>query len=572
MLNKRLLSLLFFFAFSVGAQELCLYDANDDGEFAGSTEIRECETWSTFGGTLVNSCPIGRVACNIEFGIPVCPTDPSYPCTQPDAETPLSCSAVPPQPSNPPELGIEYDYDDNAYIISTPSVDREACVRPIIETCLAPVPVDCSLYPDPAFCPNPDSCLQTETWNPITQVYDVTVDCTPSDPCYEDLDDCTMVPVIDPITGLPVVDPISGEIVEEEVCTIVCPATPTCEIDPATLEGANVCPLDETTPCTSSTKGSDATACSPTPEVIPPPCHLEYDQDGDAFIICDQRRANCQLDGGEYQCPFNSSSSACKAPEGSTNYKCEVDEVVCKTSAGNTTTAPVPFEPYPASPSADEMPTENECMGQIRIFHGEPFSCNLAGVRSRWDNCCNNGNEIINDAMGNYWDGITNMAEGIAGINGSEFLIDAITLYFYGLPAYHLTEALTQVANWLLTPCADDSYTAAMIANGRCKTVGVKCVESLFGTCLQEKQIECCFASKLSRIIQEQGRPQLDIGWGTVDSPNCEGLTPEQFQSIDFSQIDLTEYIDDMEVRAQSEIDTQINDSVADDLLDITGG
>jgi conjugal transfer mating pair stabilization protein TraN len=135
-----------------------------------------------------------------------------------------------------------------------------------------------------------------------------------------------------------------------------------------------------------------------------------------------------------------------------------------------------------------------------------------------------------------------------------------------------LTEALVQVANYLLTPCADDSFTSSLIATGRCVTIGTKCVESLFGACLQEKQIQCCFASKLARIINQQARPQLDIDFGTVDAPDCRGLSPEEFQSIDFSQIDLSEYISDITIKSQSVIDAEIGNSVADDLLRISSG
>ncbi|MFD1620480.1 conjugal transfer protein TraN [Thalassotalea marina] len=196
-----------------------------------------------------------------------------------------------------------------------------------------------------------------------------------------------------------------------------------------------------------------------------------------------------------------------------------------------------------------------------------------AGVRSRWDNCCNNGNEIVDEALDNYWDNILTMSEGITGMQSPSFIVDIITLYMYGMPAYQITEALTKIGNYLLTPCADDSLTSSMIATGRCVTVGTRCVEKLLGTCLQEKQVECCFASKLARIINEQGRPQLGIGWGTPKNPDCRGLTPEEFQSIDFSQVDLSEYIADLNVKSQATIDAEIGLSVADDINRIrTGG
>tara|TARA_Y100001970_G_C14259901_1_gene879397 strand:- start:13346 stop:15049 length:1704 start_codon:yes stop_codon:yes gene_type:complete len=547
------------------ASDVCLFDANDDGEFAGASEVRECESRFTALGGQIDACPIGQVACSVIAGNPICPTDPTYPCVQEDSESPFTCSARPPRNPIPPELRIEYDFDDKPYIISNPPEDRSSCVDPLIETCVTQE-VPCT-NPDPRFCPNPSACLQTETWNPVTGTYDVTLDCTAAGPCTET---CTTTTVIDPETNQPVFGP-NGEPIEITECVVTCPETPSCEINPATEEGANVCPLNQSTPCTSTFKGSPSTSCSATPEVIPEPCRLEFDQDDEPHIVCDERRASCVFDQGRHRCPFNASASACTKPENSGSYTCYVEEVACKTSEGNLIQTPVNVAPFPTSPSSEPI-EDGTCAGEIRIFNGEPFSCHLAGVRSRWDNCCNNGNNIVDEALDNYWDGVVTMAEGIVDMQGTEFIIDIISIYMAGLPAYHITEALVQIGNYLLTPCADDSLTSSMIATGRCATVGTRCVESLFGTCLQEKQIECCFASKLARIINEQGRPQLGIGWGSPEAPDCRGLSPEEFQSIDFSQIDLSEYIDDMEVKSQSQIDTEVGEDVADDLIRIQGG
>lgn len=52
-----------------------------------------------------------------------------------------------------------------------------------------------------------------------------------------------------------------------------------------------------------------------------------------------------------------------------------------------------------------------------------------------------------------------------------------------------------------------------------------------------KKQHYCCFNSAIDRLIQEEGRKQLGIGWsGSGD--NCRGLTPEELGRIDFSKID----------------------------------
>ena len=49
------------------------------------------------------------------------------------------------------------------------------------------------------------------------------------------------------------------------------------------------------------------------------------------------------------------------------------------------------------------------------------------------------------------------------------------------------------------------------------------------------------FGSKLGRILQQQGRAQLGIGWGS-----CRGLTVAEVENIDFARLDLSEFTEDL--------------------------
>lgn len=60
----------------------------------------------------------------------------------------------------------------------------------------------------------------------------------------------------------------------------------------------------------------------------------------------------------------------------------------------------------------------------------------------------------------------------------------------------------------------------------------------------------CCYNSRLARIVQEQGRQQLGRGYGSPQNPDCTGLTPEELEQIDFAQIDLSEFIAEVQSRA----------------------
>ncbi len=60
---------------------------------------------------------------------------------------------------------------------------------------------------------------------------------------------------------------------------------------------------------------------------------------------------------------------------------------------------------------------------------------------------------------------------------------------------------------------------------------------------MERKESSCCFNSRLARIINEQGRAQLGKGWGSQKHPDCSGFTAAELEKLDFSKIDLSEFI-----------------------------
>ena len=65
--------------------------------------------------------------------------------------------------------------------------------------------------------------------------------------------------------------------------------------------------------------------------------------------------------------------------------------------------------------------------------------------------------------------------------------------------------------------------------------------KTFFGICIRHSRAWCVFGSKLGRILQQQGRAQLGIGWG-----NCRGLTVAEIEGIDFASLDLSEFTEDL--------------------------
>ena len=78
--------------------------------------------------------------------------------------------------------------------------------------------------------------------------------------------------------------------------------------------------------------------------------------------------------------------------------------------------------------------------------------------------------------------------------------------------------------------------------DGNTHYLGKRCAKrSFFGACIRRERVWCTFGSKLGRILQEQGRSQLGIDWGS-----CRGLTVAEIEGIDFDGLDLSEFTENM--------------------------
>lgn len=142
---------------------------------------------------------------------------------------------------------------------------------------------------------------------------------------------------------------------------------------------------------------------------------------------------------------------------------------------------------------------EGNCEGQFYVLSGTAGECRTSGTQTLFKNCCNTSNAM----------------------------------------------------NPMFCDISNEGAVAQKVAQDMCHYVGTYCSEewALIG-CVQSKKVYCCFNSKLARIINEQGRDQLqsfqpDV-WGTPENPVCRGFAPEEFQMLDFSKIDLTEFFEDI--------------------------
>ena len=197
------------------------------------------------------------------------------------------------------------------------------------------------------------------------------------------------------------------------------------------------------------------------------------------------------------------------------DYTCPVGDYPCVPVNGKNYCSPHPCQKWSSAIEYDDTPegvndkqndgevNESGCLGTIYIFNGKDYRCRPPGLQTGGLDCCKKGTT---------WFGLGQCKES--------------------------EKVLAKLRSWGKL-------------DGQCHYVGSYCAVKVLGICLQKKKTYCCFHSVLARIVQEQGRKQLGIGWGTPKSPNCRGFTPDEFQRIDFSKIDFSEWYSEVQKQAQ---------------------
>ena len=94
-------------------------------------------------------------------------------------------------------------------------------------------------------------------------------------------------------------------------------------------------------------------------------------------------------------------------------------------------------------------------------------------------------------------------------------------------------------------PLVDEDDVAATAHDDarNCVFVGSQCTPDSFGACISRDRVLCCFNSSLARLAQESAIPQFGRDFGSVELPNCRGLTGGEIQTFDWAALDLDQWI-----------------------------
>ncbi len=349
-----------------------------------------------------------------------------------------------------------------------------------------------------------------------------------------------------------------------------------CPIDSALCDQRESCPLDNSLPCVSG-------RCE-----RPQSCNLAFSILGSNFYRCPvtgalvlndksgceagcKEAAVCTV--AEPTCPL-SRGGACMNTGGGT-YQCSAASCV-DLDLNPPEEFNIDDRVYVDDGTRD---SSGLCLDTVMIFSGRNMECKKAGADTAYRTCCKDFDMVAGDSTGS----ISEMALYNTAISGTYQVASAAyaaysatgssaaaasaagntAIVAFDPTTLAIAIAIAVAVDYFVNNCSQqDMETGSMNASGMCYETGEYCSKSwTFSGCVQRAKTYCCFNSKLARIIHEQGRPQL-TSFTTVDENDCRGFYPEEFQYLDFSQIDLSEYYGDLKRASETEMQGNMESAV----------
>ena len=171
------------------------------------------------------------------------------------------------------------------------------------------------------------------------------------------------------------------------------------------------------------------------------------------------------------------------------------------------------------------------------------------GSKYIFEGLMNTGSEMLQEyAMSALADGTLSMS-GTFSVWGAEFAVSTEGgIAFVGFDPWSLVIAIVIYIIMDMMSCdQDDQILGMKRGQGLCHQVGSWCSSKILGACVEKKEGWCCFPSKLGRIVNEQGRPQIGKSWGSAQNPDCSGFTLEELKLLRFDEMDLSEFFNSVQ-------------------------
>ena len=215
-----------------------------------------------------------------------------------------------------------------------------------------------------------------------------------------------------------------------------------------------------------------------------------------------------------------------------------------------------PFEANPSCTIDHEICLDDPPSGGPCVVSEKVYRCPIPGTTPEPaqyicgdDVYCINGDcePIVREASDEFKEAV--VALNAMGQASAEFDENTLTLFMgtaekCSHKLFGLSNCCSGSGVPLLTPflcSAAEQNLDKLDDAGLCHKVGTYCSAKFLGICTTKKDSYCCFQSKISRILQEQGRPQIGKSWGTPNVPVCTGFTIFEFQQLDLAVMDFSE-------------------------------
>ncbi|OYZ35932.1 MAG: hypothetical protein B7Y31_10860, partial [Novosphingobium sp. 16-62-11] len=233
-----------------------------------------------------------------------------------------------------------------------------------------------------------------------------------------------------------------------------------------------------------------------------PGCTFDHEE-----CLDDPQVGDCQVKDEVYRCTTSSSSASAPASLCGSDLYClggECTQVEREASAE--------FRDAIVAVHAMGDVRDQFDPADLSLFKGEATGCHrpIFGLV----NCCAGKSS-----------GLLTASAGAAAIAGGPAAIAALATPF-------LTQFLCS---------SEEKLLDVKDRMGLCHYVGTYCSQKVLFVCTAKRKSYCCFPSKLSRILQEQGRAQLRLGWGEARHPDCRGFTVTEFQRLDLGAMNFSE-------------------------------
>ena len=202
-----------------------------------------------------------------------------------------------------------------------------------------------------------------------------------------------------------------------------------------------------------------------------------------------------------------------------------------------------------ASPQSAAHGADGLASGSVSACGAELDDAQAGGACGRVTYCVGAGCETVRPQSNTGFVNATSRLNMAMELGGEEFDRDdmrffkgarrACTIRWFGLANCCTNSgALVGLAN-----CSAEEIELAEERNaGNTRYLGRYCARrTFFGVCIRRARAWCVFGSRLGRILQEQGRAQLGVGWS-----DCRGLTVAEVERIDFARLDLSEFTENL--------------------------